>query len=469
MGFDRFRESCGVVAVAGVPEAARFAYLGLHALQHRGQEAAGIASWDGAALHNHRGSGLVDEVFSEADMRQLRGQVAIGHNRYSTAGDSSTSNIQPLVVRSRMGALAVAHNGNFVNASAVREQLEARGSILQTSADTEVILHLMAASRQDTVVNRLVDALYAVEGAYSMVLLHEGRVIAVRDPWGFRPLVLGEREDGWVVASESCALALMGARLVREIDPGEMLIIEDGEVVSLRPLPRRPRRACVFEHIYFSRPDSEVFGVPVYERRKALGRKLAEEHPVEADVVIAVPDSGIPGALGFAETSGLPYQVGLLRSHYVGRTFIEPSQQIRDFGVKLKHAPVRSVLEGKRVVVVDDSLVRGTTARKIVRMLQDCGAREVHLRITAPPTTGSCFYGVDTPDPDELLAARLTRTEIQTWLGVDSLGYLSLDGLRAVQDSPDNGFCEACFSGEYPLDPNASTEATQVGLFERSS
>ena len=469
MAFDRFRESCGVVAVSGVPEAARFAYLGLHALQHRGQEAAGIASWDGEAVRNHRGAGLVDEVFAEADMVRLEGQVAIGHNRYSTAGDSSQANIQPLVVLSRMGALAVAHNGNFVNAAALREQLEARGSILQTSADTEVILHLMAASRQDTVVNRLVDALYAVEGAYSMVLLHEGRVIAVRDPWGFRPLVLGQRDEGWVVASESCALALMGARLVREVEPGEMLIIEGGEVVSLRPLPRRPRKACVFEHIYFSRPDSEVFGVPVYERRKALGRQLAQEQPATADVVIAVPDSGIPGALGYAEASGLPYQVGLLRSHYVGRTFIEPSQQIRDFGVKLKHAPVRSVLEGKRVVVVDDSLVRGTTARKIVRMLQDCGAREVHLRITAPPTTGSCFYGVDTPDPQELLAARLTRTEIQTWLGVDSLGYLSLEGLRAVQDSPSRGFCEACFSGEYPLDPTASSEATQVGLFERSS
>ncbi len=413
----------------------------------------------------HRGRGLVGEVFGPTDLAPLAGAVAIGHVRYSTAGGDALRNIQPLVVRSRAGQVAIAHNGNLVNAQRLRQDLEARGSIFNSSADTEVVLHLLAASAQETFVNRLVEALYQVEGAYSMVLLAEGRLVAVRDPWGFRPLVLGRLGEAWVVASESCALDLLGARLIREVEAGEMIIIDAQGLQSLQPLPRRPRRACVFEQIYFARPDSVVFGRPVYGWRHELGRRLAEEHPVAADVVIPVPDSGLPGALGYAEQSRLPFQLGLLRSHYVGRTFIEPSQQIRDLGVKLKLSPVREVLAGRRVVVVDDSLVRGTTARKIVRMLRDQGAAEVHLRITAPPTTGGCFYGVDTPDRDALLAARMSPAQIGAWLEADSLGYLSLEGLRAVQGEDRGRYCEACFSGDYPVRPGAEGPAQQLPLF----
>lgn len=466
---DGFRDECGVVAVVGDPEAAHLAYLGLHALQHRGQEGAGIATSDGRGMRVHRGRGLVDEVFDPSDLDKLTGHLAIGHVRYSTAGGGDLRNVQPLVVRSQFGQVAIAHNGNLVNAGALRARLERSGSIFNSSSDTEVVLHLLAGSSQETFVNRLVDALYQVEGAYSMVLMTEGRVVAVRDPWGFRPLVLGRRGEAWVVASETCALGLLDGEVVREIEPGEMVIIDNGDVLSLRPFPQRPRRACVFEHIYFARPDSVVFGEPVYARRKALGRQLAAEHPVQADVVIPVPDSGVPGALGFSEAAGVPFQLGLLRSHYVGRTFIEPSQQIRDFGVKLKLAPVREVLEGRRVAVVDDSLVRGTTARKIVRMLRDHGAREVHLRITAPPTTGSCFYGVDTPTRDELIASRMTVEGIRDYLGADSLGYLSLDGLHAVQGEARGTFCEACFSGDYPVPPSGDPSSGQMPLFVRET
>lgn len=463
---DAFHEECGVVGIIGDNEAANLAYLGLHALQHRGQEGAGIATSDGSVVRCTRGRGLVSDVFGEAELSTLVGTLAIGHNRYSTAGGDTLRNVQPLVVRYQNGQIAIAHNGNLVNAGALREELEARGSIFATTSDTEVILHLIAASPQSTIINRLVDALTRVQGAYSLVLMTEGTLVAVRDPWGFRPLVLGRRGPAWVVCSETCALDLIGGTLVREIEPGEMVIIDAREgLQSLRPFPRRPRRACIFEHIYFARPDSIVFGRSVYETRVNMGRLLAREHPAAADVVVPVPDSGVPGALGYAAESGVPYQLGLLRSHYVGRTFIEPSQQIRDFGVKLKLSPVRHVLDGKRVVVVDDSIVRGTTSRKIVRLLRAAGAREVHLRITAPPTTGSCFYGVDTPNREELIAHRLDLAGICAYLEADSLGYLSLEQLREAQGEDRGRFCEACFSGEYPVEPTPMETQVQMPLF----
>ena len=462
---ESFREECGVFGIHGDADAAGLAYLGLHALQHRGQEGAGIASSDGVQLRVFRGRGLVDEVFGGSELGGLVGSAAIGHVRYSTSGEDSLRNVQPLVVRYQEGQLAVAHNGNLVNAAALREALEGRGSIFATTSDTEVILHLVAASTQHRFINRLVDALTQVQGAYSVVLLTEDTMVGVRDPHGFRPLVLGRKDGAWVLASETCALELVGARYEREVAPGEMVIIDDEGMQSLRPFPRRETRACVFEHIYFARPDSLVYGRSVYDTRVELGRRLAQEHPVPADVVVPVPDSGISGALGYAEESGIAYQRGLLRSHYVGRTFIEPSQQIRDFGVKLKLAPVRSVLDGKRVVVVDDSIVRGTTSRKIVRMIRSAGAREVHLRITAPPTRGSCYYGVDTPTSEELIAHRMGLEEIRDWLGADSLGYLSLDGLRAAQGDGAGRCCDACFSGEYPVDPHPFHAELQVPLF----
>ena len=459
---------CGIVGVFGAIEAANLAYLGLHGLQHRGQEGAGIAASDGTTIRLHRGRGLVGDVFGGPEIAELRGGMALGHVRYSTTGDSSTRNVQPFLVRYRSGQVAIAHNGNLVNASLLRQELEEQGSIFGTTSDTEVILHLIATSRQDTFVSRLVDALNHVSGAWSLVVMTENTLVGVRDPHGFRPLVLGRKDGAWVFASESCALDLMGGEFVREVEPGEMIIVDREGLQTLRPFPRQPRRACIFEHIYFARPDSTVFNTPVFDRRVALGRLLAREHPVAADVVVSVPDSGTPGAMGFAEESGTPYRLGLLRSHYVGRTFIEPSQQIRDFGVRLKLSPVRSVLRGKRVVVVDDSLVRGTTARKIVRMLRDAGALEVHVRITAPPSRGSCFYGIDTPTPEELIAHRMGVEGIRHHLGADTLGYLSLAGLRQVQGADNGRFCEACFSLEYPVEPFPTQSDAQLPLFQGS-
>ncbi len=462
-----FRDECGVFGVFGDSEAANLTYLGLHALQHRGQEGAGIAASDGSLIRTRRGLGLVGDVFNADHLAELPGTLAIGHVRYSTAGGSSPLNVQPFTVRYRDGQVSVAHNGNLVNAGELKAELEARGSIFNTTSDTEVILHLIAGSPQSTFVNRLVDALARVSGAYSLVVMTGDTLVAVRDPMGFRPLVLGKRGDAWVVCSETCALSLIDGELVREVEPGEMVIIDADGLQSLRPFPEQPRRACIFEHIYFARPDSEVFGESVYSQRVALGRLLAEEHPVDADVVVPVPDSGIPGALGFAQRSGVQFQVGLLRSRYVGRTFIEPSQQIRDFGVKLKLSPIRGVLRGKRVVVVDDSIVRGTTARKIVRMLRQAGAAEVHLRITAPPTTGGCYYGVDTPNREELIAHRMDVAQICAHLGADSLGYLSLEGLRTVEGAGRGGYCEACFSGDYPIaPPQADEDEVQLPLFQ---
>lgn len=462
---DGFHDECGVFGVFGDPDAARLSWLGLHALQHRGQEGAGITVVQGESLRAHRGHGRVDEVFGAAELSELEGAAAIGHVRYGTAGGRELANVQPLVVRTHQGTIAIAHNGNLTNAAALRDRLERSGSLFSGTSDTEVVLHLIAGSHQETFVNRLVDALYRVEGAYSLVLLTAEQLVAVRDPWGFRPLVLGRRGDAHVVASETCALELVGAEFIREVEPGEILIIDHGGVQSIRPFPARSRKACVFELIYFSRPDSTVFGMPVYETRKTLGRLLARDRPAAADVVIAVPDSGVPGAIGYAEASGLPFEVGLLRSHYVGRTFIEPTQAVRDLSVKRKLAPVRSVLEGRRVVVVDDSLVRGTTARKIVRMLRNSGVAEVHLRITAPPTTGPCFYGVDTPEQEELIAHRMSVEEIRVYLGADSLGYLPVESLWEAEGEGRSTFCEACFTGEYPVQPRGREGDSQVPLF----
>ena len=465
MNRDGFRDECGVFGVFGDSEAANLTYLGLHALQHRGQGGAGIASSDGKLMRAFRGRGLVCDVFDGEDLANLLGHVAIGHVRYSTAGEGSLRNVQPFVVRYRDGQLAVAHNGNLVNAQMLREELEDSGSIFATSSDTEVILHLVAGSGQGTFINRLVDGLMRVEGAYSLVLMTEQTMVAVRDPWGFRPLVLGKRGNATVVASETCALGLIGAEFVREVEPGEMVIVDRDGIQSLFPFPRRPRRSCVFEHIHFSRPDSTVFGKPVYEARVELGRMLAQESAVDADVVIPVPDSGVPGALGYSQYSGIQYALGLIRSHYRGRTFIEPSQQIRDFGVKLKLSPIRSVIGGRRVVVVDDSLVRGTTLRKVVRMLRDNGAAEVHLRITAPPIIGGCYYGVDTPPRDEMIATRMPIGDIGEFLLADSLNFLTLGALRRVEGKDQGRFCEGCFTGEYPVDPHPDRLHRQMPLF----
>jgi amidophosphoribosyltransferase len=442
---------CGVFGIFGHEEAAHLAYLGLHALQHRGQESAGIVASDGARLKSYRAMGLVADVFTEPVLADLPGKAAIGHVRYSTAGGSHVRNAQPYQVSFLGGQLAVAHNGNFVNADATRKNLEQQGAIFQSDSDTENVIHLIARSRAETFEGRVVDAMRQLDGAASMVFLNEKQLVAVRDAAGFRPLVLGRVKNAYVIASETTSLDLIEAELLREIEPGEMVVIDEGGLRSSFPFEKRPPRRCVFELVYFSRPDSQVFGENVYAVRKRLGAQLAKEQPCEADVVIAVPDSGVPAAMGYAEASGLRYDVGLIRSHYVGRTFIEPQQSIRHFGVKLKLAPVRSTLEGKRVVVVDDSIVRGTTSRKIVKMLKAAGAREVHLRISSPPTAWPCFYGIDTPSRQELIAASHSTEEIARYVTADSLGYLSLDGLvTAAGDGNRDAFCTACFSGKYP-------------------
>jgi len=464
---DRFREECGVVGVYGHPEAANLVYLGLYALQHRGQEGAGIVSSDGTLLMSHRGLGLVADVFARDVMRRLVGSAAIGHNRYSTAGRTLLKNTQPLVVEFGRAGLAVAHNGNIVNAIELREQLEARGSIFQSSVDTEVIIHLMASAPGPNLIDRATVALSAVKGAYSLLLLDGSQMIAARDPHGFRPLVLGRIKDAVIVASETCALDLIGAEYVREIEPGEMILVSSAGVESFFPFPSAAAKRCVFEYVYFSRPDSNVFGRNVYQVRKQLGRQLAREQPADADLVIPVPDSGVPAALGFAEESGLAFDFGLIRNHYVGRTFIEPQDEIRHFGVKVKLNAQRGVLEGKRVVVVDDSLVRGTTSRKIVSMLRASGASAVHMRISSPPTTGPCFYGVDTPTKEELVASSQSVESICQFIGADSLGFLSAEGLYTfMQDAPGDGYCDACFTGRYPVRIPEDTKARQLVLFE---
>ncbi|AKQ68952.1 Amidophosphoribosyltransferase [Myxococcus hansupus] len=444
---------CGIFGIVGHAEASNLTYLGLHALQHRGQESAGIVASDGMALRAHRQMGLVADIFDAPVIAGLPGQAAIGHVRYSTAGGSALKNAQPLFVQYAGGQCAIAHNGNLVNAAELKQQLEADGAIFQSDADTEVILHLLARSKQPTFEQKIVEALRKVTGAYSLLVLTENKLVAVRDPHGIRPLVLGRMKEGaYVLASESTALDLIEAEIVRELEPGELLVIENGLMRTSKPFAEPPRQArCIFEHVYFARPDSTLFGSNVYEVRKELGRQLAKEQPApNADLVIAVPDSGVPAAIGFAQASGIPYDVGLIRSHYVGRTFIEPQQSIRHFGVKLKLSAVRQVLKGKRVVVVDDSIVRGTTSRKIVKMIKAAGALEVHLRISSPPTKWPCYYGIDTPSRQELIAATHTLEEIATYVTADSLGYISQEGLgRAVGDPERGSFCTACFSGKY--------------------
>lgn len=445
------REECGIVGVHGRLAAAPRLYLGLNSLQHRGQEGAGLAVSDGERMRAHKGLGLVNDVLSDEVLASLPGHFGIGHNRYSTTGASARrENVQPLVVDYRHGRLAVAHNGNLTNATELRRSMEADGSIFQTTSDSEILLHLIARSRAGTVIERAREAVAAVRGACTIVLMTEREIIGYRDPFGFRPLCLGRLPDGYVLASETCALDIMAAEFVREVEHGEMVILDGSGVRSLPPASPHPEAQCVFEQIYFSRPDSIVFGEGVDRVRRRLGHELAHEHPVEAEIVIAVPDSSNSAALGYSEASGIPYELGLIRNHYIGRTFIAPVQNQRDGGVKVKFNAVRSVLGGTRVVVVDDSIVRGTTSRLLVRMLFSAGAREVHLRVSSPPMIGPCYYGIDTPKRAELIASRLSVAEIAKYLGVTSLGYLSLEGLRRAVGSPER-FCYACFSGEYPV------------------
>jgi amidophosphoribosyltransferase len=491
---DRFHDHCGVCGVFGHPEAAKLAYLGLYALQHRGQESAGIVSSDGRELHLEKSMGLVADIFQPEVLARLPGDSALGHTRYSTAGDTSLMNAQPIVIDCNKGKLALGHNGNLPSAAKWRRTLEHRGSIFQTTSDTEVIVHLIARSQARNMSGALADALNQVEGAYSLLVLTRDEMYALRDPRGFRPLALGQLEGSWVVASETCAFDLIGATYVRDIEPGEMLRISRSGIESLRFAAEQPRQQCIFEHVYFARPDSLVFGRVVEQSREMLGRMLAREHGVPADIVVPVPDSGVPAAVGYSHESGVPFRMGLIRNHYVGRTFIEPSQSIRDFGVKLKLNPVPEILRGKRVILVDDSIVRGTTSRKIVRMVREAGAAEVHMRISCPPTISPCYYGVDTPTREELIAsdesrvrprlnaeelaayealresrngprlageapqdpraARAERSieEIRQYLGADTLGYVSLPNLRRAVDDSRGTFCTSCYTGIYPVD-----------------
>jgi len=455
---DHFHDECGVFGVFGHPEAANLTYLGLYALQHRGQESAGIVSSDGTELYLHRAMGEVEEIFQPTVLAELPGSLAIGHTRYSTAGDKALLNAQPIMIDCNKGKVALGHNGNLTNAAEWRRKLEHRGSIFQTNSDTEVIVHLIARSQARNLSGALGDALNQVEGAYSLLVLTQDELYAVRDPRGFRPLVLGRLPlptggEAWLVASETCAFDLLNAQYVREIEPGEMVRISRSGIESIHFAPQKPRQQCIFEHVYFARPDSIIFGRSVNESREALGRLLAREHPVDADIVVPVPDSGVPAAVGYALESKIPFRMGLIRNHYIGRTFIEPSQAIRNFGVKLKLNPIRGLIEGQRVILVDDSIVRGTTSRKIVRMIRQAGACEVHMRISCPPTISPCFYGVDTPSKRQLIAANKSVEEIREYIGADSLAYLSVEGLkRACGEGEKTAYCTACYTGKYPTD-----------------
>ncbi len=467
--FDKFNDECGVFGIYGHPEAANLTYLGLYALQHRGQESCGIVASDGIKLRAHKGMGLVADVFKQDTVfDNIPGKSAIGHVRYSTAGGNDFKNCQPIHVDYHRGSIAVAHNGNLVNAQDMRNELERKGSIFSTVADTEVIIHLLARAECDSLTDRVAEALSQVKGAYSLVFLTETRMVAVRDPSGFRPLVLGKLDGAYVVASETCALDLIEAEFIREIEPGEMILVDKAGLHSFHPFPETKPSPCIFEHIYFARPDSTVFGRQVYQARKEFGRQLAREYAVDADLVIPIPDSGVPAAIGYAEESGIPFELGLIRNHYVGRTFIEPQQSIRHFGVKIKLNPVREIIEGKRIVVIDDSIVRGTTARKIIKMIRNAGAREVHVRISSPPTSFPCYYGIDTPTRKELISSSHTVEEINRYITSDSLGYLSLEGMHASAGAPlCNGrhFCDACFSGDYPVRFPRLKSDSQMGLF----
>jgi len=464
---DTLHEECGVFGVWNVVDSAAVTALGLHALQHRGQEATGIVTYDGHRFHQHRGLGLVGDNFGDARViASLPGMNAIGHNRYATTGETILRNVQPLYADFEFGGFAVGHNGNLTNAVALRKALVRRGCLFQSTTDSEVFVHLIAISLYSTVVDRLIDALKQVVGAYSLVALSNEALIGVRDPLGVRPLILGRigppdganlpAGGGWVLASETCALDIVGAEFVRDVEPGEIVVINDAGVRSIRPFGPSRARFCVFEYVYFARPDSVMEGSPVYDARKKIGAELARESHVDADVVVPVPDSGVPSAMGYARESGVPFELGIIRNHYVGRTFIEPTDHIRNLGVKLKHSANRATLEGKRVILVDDSIVRGTTSRKIVEMVRAAGAKEVHMRISSPPTTHSCFYGIDTPERSKLLAARHSVAEMAGLIGADSLAFISIDGLyralgRTGRDPDQPYYCDACFTGEYPV------------------
>jgi len=448
---DKFREECGVFGLYGNLEAAKLTYLGLYALQHRGQESAGIASADGVQIRVSKAMGYVNEAFDDDTIAKLPGPLAVGHVRYSTAGESRLANAQPIVVDSAHGQLAVAHNGNLVNALEVRDSLVREGAIFQTNSDTEVIVHLFARAKVDGAENAIIEAISQVRGAFSLVMMTKDRLIGVRDPHGFRPLALGRLGDAWVICSETCAMDLIGATYVRDVEPGEVVIAGPHGLKSVKPYPPARQSQCVFEHVYFSRPDSYVFGESVNEVRTEFGRRLARESGVPADVVVPIPDSGVCAAVGYAEAAGLPMRMGLIRNHYVGRTFIQPQQSIRHFGVRVKLNPVRSILEGRRVVLVDDSIVRGTTSRKIVRMVRSAGAREVHMRISCPPTVSPCFYGVDTPRRSELIAATHTLEEIRKYVDADSVAYLSLEGLTGAVRGGSSSYCTSCYTGIYPV------------------
>ncbi len=469
--FDKFHEECAVMGVYGHPEAANMVYLGLYALQHRGQESCGIVSSDSKGLISHRQMGLVADVFKEDVIKHLEGASAIGHNRYSTQGQSHLKNAQPFVVEYSQGPIAISHNGNLVNGELLREELEQAGSIFQSTSDTEVIIHLIATSRESTLMGRIIEALGRVRGAYSLLFLTLDRMIAARDPFGFRPLVIGKFREGknrgaYVAASETCALDLIEAEYVRDVEPGEIVTFGPDRMESLKPFPPARSSKCIFEYIYFARPDSNLFGHSVYQVRKALGRELARESGVAADLVTPVPDSGVPAAMGYAQESGIPLEFGLIRNHYVGRTFIEPQQSIRHFGVKIKLNAQREVLNGKRVIVVDDSIVRGTTSRKIIRMLRDAGAKEVHMRISSPATVSPCYYGIDTPTRTELIASSHSVEEIRRYIEADTLAYLSNEGMYVYFNGQKQGFCDACFTGNYPVHFEDEGHTRQLHLFD---
>lgn len=470
---DHFHEECGVFGIFNHKDSAAHTALGLHALQHRGQEAAGIVSTDGQHFNTHRALGLVGDIFSSQDiMNRLLGSSAIGHNRYSTAGETVLRNVQPIFAEFEFGGLAIGHNGNLTNAFSIKKRLVDRGCIFQSTMDTEIIVHLIAISQFSKVVDRMIDALRHIQGAYSIVALTKDALVGVRDPLGVRPLVLGIIDGAYIMTSETCALDIIGAEFIRDIEPGEIVIINKGGISCIKPFTIEPKKFCIFEYIYFARPDSSVEGNNVYEVRKKIGAELARESSIEADIVVPVPDSGVPAAIGYAEQSKIPFELGIIRNHYVGRTFIEPTDQIRHLGVKLKHNANKGHIEGKRVILVDDSIVRGTTSEKIVEMVRAAGAKEVHMRISSPPTTNSCYYGIDTPESDQLLASKLNIEAMAKHIGADSLSFISINGLyRAVggetriDEAPQ--YCDACFSGEYPIeltDRNGATPTAQLSL-----
>lgn len=470
---DKFKEECGLMGIWGHKEAANLAYLGLYAQQHRGQEGAGVIALDSTGevpkFSSHKGTGLVSDVFSGFDFTELPGTHAIGHVRYTTAGGNILANVQPFYAQIASGQVVIAHNGNLINADELRDDLISEGAIFATTSDTEVILHLLArGSKNVMLVERVISALHAIKGAFSLVFLLEDRLMAVRDPNGFRPLALGQLNGSYIVASETCAFDLVGATYVRDIEPGELVMISgNNELKSYRPFPVVQESPCIFEYVYFARPDSNVFGRNVYPIRKRMGAELARECPAKADYVIPVPDSGVTAALGFAQESGIPLELGLIRNHYVGRTFIEPKQSIRDFGVKIKLNANPEILAGKSIVVVDDSIVRGTTSRKLVTMLRQAGAKEVHMRVSSPPTIDPCYYGIDTPEKSQLIASHMSIDEIKKYLGVDSLAYLSVDGLYRAVGSVKGKFCDACFSGKYPVGTPKQFEKKQTELFQK--